>query len=41
LKTVGLGKLLEDAFTKNIEGFTIDNRTRLFGVLNFICESIP
>ena len=34
------GKLLGDTFTKNTEGFTVDNLARLFGVLNFIFQSI-
>ncbi len=34
------GKLLGDTFTKNIEGFTVDNLARLFGVLNVIFQSI-
>jgi len=34
------GKLLGDTFTKNTEGFTVDNLARLFGVLNVIFQSI-
>jgi len=34
------GKLQENLFTKNIEGFTVDNLARLFGVLNYIFQAI-
>ena len=33
------GKLREDVFTKNIEGFTVDHLARLFGVLNFVFQA--
>lgn len=34
------GKLTEDVFTKNIEGYTVDNLSRLFGALNFVFQVV-
>lgn len=34
------GKLLQDTFTGNLEGFTVANLPRLFGALHFIFQAI-
>jgi len=34
------GKLAGNTFVKNIEGFTVDHLARLFGVLNFVFQSV-
>jgi hypothetical protein len=33
------GKLKEDVFTKNIEGYTVDHLPRLFGALDYVFHS--
>jgi len=34
------GKLVGNVFTSNIEGYTVSNLARLFGVLNFIFQAV-